>query len=397
MQLPIYMDCHATTPIDPAVWDAMLPYWTTHFGNAASRAHAFGWVAAEAVERARAQVAASIGASAREIVFTSGATESIHLAVRGALRAGRERGRHVITTAIEHKAVLGVLQEFACEGWEISVVAPGPDGIVAPGDIATALREDTVLVAVMAANNEIGTLQPLAAIGALLGPRGILFFTDAAQAAGKVPLDVEALRVDLLAMSAHKLYGPKGIGALYVRGRDDNWNLEPSSPGGGQERGLRSGTLNVPAIVGLGKACEIGAATMTTDAARVLALRERLRLGLQGALPEVRLNGALAPRLPGNLNLGFAGVKGEALLMQLNDIAVSPGAACDNQHAEPSHVLRAIGVPDELARSSIRFGLGRFNTEAEVDYVIAKVITVVQRLQAASPLHATRALPGEVA
>jgi len=396
MQLPIYMDCHATTPIDPVVWDAMLPYWTTHFGNAASRAHAFGWVAAEAVERARAQVAAAIGASVREIVFTSGATESIHLALRGALRARRARGRHVVTTAIEHKAVLGVVREFAAEGWDISIVAPRPDGIVDPEAIAAALRADTVLVAVMTANNEIGTLQPLAAIGALLGTRDILFFTDAAQAVGKVPIDVRAAQVDLLAMSAHKLYGPKGVGALYVRGGADNVHLEPSSPGGGQEHGLRSGTLNVPAIVGLGKACEVAAAQLPADAARVLELRERLRLGLQAALPDVRLNGALAPRLPGNLNLGFAGVTGESLLMQLNDIAVSPGAACDNQNAAPSHVLRAIGVPDDLARSSIRFGLGRFNSVEEVDYVIGKVTTVVQRLRATSPQRATRAEPEEV-
>jgi cysteine desulfurase len=395
MQLPIYMDCHATTPLDPAVLEAMLPYLKEHFGNAASRSHSFGWVAARAVEQARSQVAALLGAEPREIVFTSGATESLHLALRGALGARRERGRHVVTTAIEHKAVLGLLAALEAEGWETTVVGVGADGLVTPEAIQEALRDDTVLVCVMAANNEIGTLQPLAAIGALTRARGILFCTDAAQAVGKVPLAVEKLQVDLLALSAHKLYGPKGVGALYVRRR--GVRLAPASPGGGQERGLRSGTQNVPGIVGLGQACERAQAELESEAARLLQLRERLRQGLQSALPDVRLNGALAPRLPGNLNLSFAGVQGEALLMQLNDVAVSPGAACDSQNSEPSHVLRAISVPDDLGRSSLRFGLGRFNTEEEVDYVLRKVVTVVQRLRGASPLYAPGALQGGVA
>ena len=391
MRLPIYMDCHATTPVDPAVLEAMLPYLTEHFGNAASRSHSFGWVAARALEESRAQVAALLGAEPREIVFTSGATESIHLGVRGALRARRARGRHVVTTAIEHKAVLGALRELESDGWETTVVGVGADGVVSVADIVAALRPDTVLVCVMAANNEIGTLQPLAEIGKATRARGILFFSDAAQAVGKIPLDVDALQLDLLALSAHKLYGPKGVGALYVRRRGEPVRLAPVSPGGGQERGLRSGTQNVPGIVGLGRACAVAGAGLATEAERLRSLRETLRKGLVEALPDVRVNGALEPRLPGNLNLSFAGVQGEALLMQLNDIAVSPGAACDSQNSEPSHVLRAIGVPDDLARSSIRFGLGRFNTAAEVDYVIAKVIDVVQRLRGASPLYAARA------
>ena len=393
MRLPIYMDCHATTPVDPAVLEAMLPYLSEHFGNAASRSHSFGWVAARAVEEARAQVAALLGAEPREIVFTSGATESIHLALRGALRARQRRGRHVVTTAIEHKAVLGVLEELGSDGWETTVVGVGADGVVDVEAIAAALRPDTVLVSVMAANNEIGTLQPLAALGTLTRGRGILLFSDAAQAVGKVPLDVEALRVDLLALSAHKLYGPKGVGALYVRRRGEPVRLAPTSPGGGQERGLRSGTQNVPGIVGLGRACGIAGAQLDDEARRLRGLRETLRRGLVEALPDVHVNGALEPRLPGNLNMSFAGVQGEALLMQLNDIAVSPGAACDSQNATPSHVLRAIGVADDLARSSIRFGLGRFNTADEVDYVVAKVVTVVRRLRDASPLYTAKSLP----
>ncbi len=384
MKRPIYMDCHATTPLDPAVLDAMLPYLTEHFGNAASRSHSFGWVAAEAVERARAQVAALLGATPREIVFTSGATEALHIALRGAVRA--RRGRHGVATRIEHKAGLGVLQALAAEGGATTLVDVGPDGIVEPEQVAAALRPETVLLCVMAANNEIGTLQPIQQLGELARGRGILFFVDAAQAAGKVPLDVEGL--DLLALSAHKLYGPKGVGALYVRRRGERVRLAPTSPGGGQEKGLRSGTVNVPGVVGLGAACALAATHMEAESARVLGLRERLRQGLEAALEDVRVNGSMSARLPGNLNMTFPGVQGEALLMQLNDVAVSPGAACDTPNAEPSHVLRAIGLPDDLGRSSIRFGLGRFNTQEEVDYVIHKVVDVVGRLRAASPLYA---------
>jgi cysteine desulfurase len=392
MQLPIYMDCHATTPVDPRVVDAMLPYLRTHFGNASSRSHSFGWVAEEAVERARTEVAALLGAEPREIVFTCGATESVHIALRGAARARRERGKHIVTTAIEHKAVLGTLAELESDGFEVTRVGVGGDGVVDLGEIAAALRPDTGLVCVMAANNEIGTLQPLREIGALTRERGILFFSDAAQAVGKIPLDVEALGLDLLALSAHKLYGPKGVGALYVRRRV---RLGPVSPGGGQERGLRSGTLNVPGIVGLGAACTLAAAERDAEAERLRGLRDRLRLGLLAGVDDVKVNGALEPRLPGNLHASFAGVQGESLLMQLNDVAVSPGAACDSKNAEPSHVLRAIGLPDDLGRSSLRFGLGRFNTAEEVDYVVDKVVTVVRRLRTMSPLYADEESVGE--
>ena len=391
MQLPIYMDCHATTPVDPAVLEAMLPYLREHFGNAASRTHSFGWVAEEAVDRARARVAALLGAEAREIVFTSGATESAAIGICGAARARREHGRHIVTTAIEHKAVLGICAMLEREGFETSIVGVGRDGIVSPDAVRDALRPDTVLLCVMAANNEIGTLQPLREIGALARQRDIVFFSDAAQAAGRIPLRVDDLQLDLMSLSAHKMYGPKGVGALYVRRRERRVRLEPVSPGGGQERGLRSGTANVPGIAGLGMACEIAAGHLEPEAARILELREQLRRGLEERLADVTVNGSLEGRLPGNLNMSFAGAQGESLLMQLNDIAVSPGAACDSKNAEPSHVMRALGVADDLARSSIRFGLGRFNTSEEVDYVIDKVVAAVTRLRSESPLYAESA------
>ncbi len=395
MKLPIYMDCHATTPVDPQVLDAMLPFLREHFGNAASRTHSFGWVAEEAVDRARAQVARLLGGEAREIVFTAGATESAYLGIRGAARARAEQGRHIVTSAIEHKAVLGTCRDLEREGFDLTVIGVGSDGRVAVDEVRAALREDTTLVCVMAANNEIGTLQPLSEIGALARERDLVFFVDAAQAVGKVPLDVDALNIDLLAMSAHKMYGPKGIGALYVRRRGRRVRLLPQSPGGGQERGLRSGTLNVPGAVGLGAACALATEHLDTDAARIRELRERLRTGLESRLQDVTVNGSLEHRLPGNLNMSFAGVQGESLLMQLNDVAVSPGAACDSKNAEPSHVMRAIGVADDLARSSIRFGLGRFNTAEEVDYVIEKVVRAVGTLRAESPLYADAADPIE--
>ncbi len=395
MKLPIYMDCHATTPVDPQVLDAMLPFLREHYGNAASRTHSFGWVAEEAVDRARAQVARLLGGEAREIVFTAGATESAYLGIRGAARARAEQGRHIVTSAIEHKAVLGTCRDLEREGFDLTVIGVGSDGRVAVDEVRAALREDTTLVCVMAANNEIGTLQPLSEIGALARERDLVFFVDAAQAVGKVPLDVDALNIDLLAMSAHKMYGPKGIGALYVRRRGRRVRLLPQSPGGGQERGLRSGTLNVPGAVGLGAACALATEHLDTDAARIRELRERLRTGLESRLQDVTVNGSLEHRLPGNLNMSFAGVQGESLLMQLNDVAVSPGAACDSKNAEPSHVMRAIGVADDLARSSIRFGLGRFNTAEEVDYVIEKVVRAVGTLRAESPLYADAADPIE--
>jgi cysteine desulfurase len=391
LQLPIYMDHHATTPVDPRVLDAMLPFFREHFGNASSRNHSFGWAAAAAVDAARERVAALLHAEGREIVFTAGATESNALALRGVAAASRERGDHIVTIAIEHKAVLDCCKRLEHEGCHVTILPVEPDGVVDVGRLAAALTARTILVSVMAANNEIGTLQPLAAIGALARERGFLFHTDAAQAVGKIPLDVDALGIDLLSCSAHKLYGPKGIGALFVRRRGRHVRLAPLLDGGGQERGLRSGTLNVPGIVGLGAACEVARAAMDEEATRLRRLRDRLLEGICSRLEGVTVNGSLQARLPGNLNLSFAGVQGESLLMLMNDVALSPGAACDSANAEPSHVARAIGEPDDLARSALRFGLGRSNTEEEVDYVVSKVVAAVLRLRQESPLYAAPA------
>jgi cysteine desulfurase len=384
VQLPIYMDCHATTPLDPRVLDAMLPYLREQFGNAASRTHSFGWAAEAALDAARAQVAALLGADGREILFTSGTTESNHLALRGAAQARRERGDHLVTTAIEHKAVLETCRRLEREGFRLTVVPVGMDGIVDAERIVAAIEPRTILVSVMAANNEIGTLQPIAAIGRACRERGVVFHTDAAQAAGKIPIDVDACGIDLLSFSAHKIYGPKGVGALYVRRR---LRLEPTSDGGGQERGLRSGTVNVPGAVGLGEACALAAAEMPVEAPRLSALRDRLLAGIRAELDDVTVNGSLVQRLPHNLNVSFAGVQGESLLMLMNDVAVSPGAACDSANAEPSHVARAIGLPDDLARSSLRFGLGRFTSAEEVEYATAKVVRSVRRLRGESPRY----------
>lgn len=390
------MDHHATTPVDERVVAAMLPYLREHFGNPASRNHSFGWAAAAAVDTAREQVASLLHAEGREIVFTAGATESDALALRGVAAAAQERGDHIVTTAIEHKAILDCCKRLEREGIRVTVLPVEPDGLLDVDRLAAAITPRTILVSVMAANNEIGTLQPLAAIGALARERGFLFHTDAAQAVGKIPLDVDALGIDLLSCSAHKLYGPKGIGALFVRRRTRHVRLVPILDGGGQERGLRSGTLNVPGIVGLGAACEIAAVEMEAEAVRLLRLRNRLLDGIRGRLAGVTVNGSLQKRLPGNLNLSFAGVQGESLLMLLNDIALSPGAACDAANSEPSHVARAIGEPDDLARSALRFGLGRFNSEEEVDYVVDKVVAAVHRLRQESPLYAEPvARPGE--
>jgi len=384
MQLPLYMDCHATTPVDPRVLEAMLPYFREHFGNASSTTHSFGWVAEDAVQRARQQVAELLGASSREIVFTAGATESIHIALPGLLRARRAEGRHVVTTAIEHKAVGHTLEALQTEGFEVTTVPVRRDGIVDPAAVEAALRSDTVLLVVMAANNEIGTLQPVRALGNLARERGVTFFVDAAQAVGKVPVSVRDDHIDLLALSGHKLYGPKGVGALYVRRR---LHLDVLFGGGGQERGLRSGTLNVPGIVGLGMACALAQQEMPDEAVRLAALRDTLMQGLQDRLQDVIVNGSLESRLPGNLNVSFPGVQGESLLMQMNDVAVSPGAACDSANSEPSHVLRALGVSDDLARSSIRFGLGRFNDAEQVAYAVDRVVDAVTQLRRASPLY----------
>jgi cysteine desulfurase len=381
MKLPIYMDYHATTPVDPRVLDAMLPYFTQDFGNAASRNHAFGWAAEEAVETARKQVADLIGANPKEVIFTSGATESNNLAIVGAVRARRDRGRHVVTIATEHTAVLDVCAALEAEGVEVTRLGVNAGGLVEPTAVEAALRDDTVLVSVMAANNEIGVLQPLAAIGAIARARGIAFHCDAAQAAGKVPLDVEAIAADLLSLSAHKFYGPKGVGALYVRRRGPVADLPPLHHGGGHERGLRSGTLNVPGIVGCGAAAAIARAEMAADAATLGALRDRLLAQLEDRIPGLNLNGAREPRLPHNLNVRIDGVDGRQLLMGLSDLSLSSGAACCTASAEPSHVLKAIGLSDEAARASLRFGLIRGTTAADVDAAVTLIASVVETLR----------------
>ncbi|MBX6314097.1 MAG: IscS subfamily cysteine desulfurase [Isosphaeraceae bacterium] len=381
LKLPVYLDNHATTRTDPRVLEAMLPYFTEVYGNAASISHRYGWEAGEAVDRAREQVAALIGADPREIIFTSGATEADNLALKGALPALRRKGNHLVTTAIEHKAVLDPLKRLAREGWELTIVPCDPLGLVSAEAIAAALTERTVLVSVMAANNEVGTIQPIAEIGRLCHERGILFHTDATQAVGKIPLDVQADAIDLLSLSGHKFYGPKGIGALYVRRRAPQVRLTPLLDGGGHERGLRSGTVAVPLVVGLGAAAAIAARERDEEARRILPLREQLYAGLAARLDAIRLNGHPTRRLPGNLNLSFARVDGEALMMALRDVAVSSGAACTSAVPEPSHVLRAMGLDEELARASLRFGLGRFTTAEEIDYAVSTVAEAVARLR----------------
>jgi cysteine desulfurase len=386
MKLPIYLDNHATTPMDPRVLDAMLPYFTEKFGNAASRNHSFGWEAESAVETARKQVARLINASPREIIFTSGATESDNLAIKGVAWKYREKGNHIVTLPTEHKAVLDALKHLAKEGFEVTQVPVQPDGLVALEDVKRSLSEKTILVSVMAANNEVGVLQPIQEIGQLCHERGIFFHTDAAQAAGKIPLDVQAMNIDLMSISAHKIYGPKGIGALFVRHANPQMELTPLIDGGGHENGLRSGTLNVPGIVGLGKACEISMQEMDKEMARVGALRDRLKDGILGKLDGVYVNGNLEHRLPNNLNLSFASVEFELLLMGLKEVALSSSAACTSASPEPSYVLKALGVRDDLAQAAIRFGVGRFNTEEEVDYVAGRVVETVNRLRELSPV-----------
>jgi cysteine desulfurase len=386
LKIPIYMDCHATTPVDPRVLEAMLPYFKEEFGNAASKSHVFGWRAEEAVEAARAEVAGLIGASAREIVFTSGATESDNLAIKGAAHFYRERGRHLVTCRTEHKAVLDPMHRLEREGFEVTYLPVAPDGRLDPAAVRDAIRPDTILVSIMHANNETGVLHPIEEIGRLTREKGVVFHCDAVQSVGKVPFDVEAMNVDLASISAHKMYGPKGVGALYVR-RKPRVRLIAEIDGGGHERGYRSGTLNVPGIVGLGKACALAGAERDAEAARVLALRERLRAGLLSRVERVTVNGSLEHRLPGNLNVSFAYVEGEALMMAVKDVAVSSGSACTSASLEPSYVLRALGVPDDLAHSSIRFGLGRFTTGEEVDHVVELFATKVRKLRDMSPLY----------
>ena len=387
MKLPIYLDYHATTPVDPRVLEAMMPFFTEHFGNAASRNHAFGWEAEQAVERARQQVADLIGANVKEIIFTSGATESNNLAIKGVAEMYREKGNHIITCVTEHKAVIDTCKKLEKQGARVTYLPVQKDGRISLDDLRNAITDKTILITIMTANNEIGVLQPVADIGAIAKEKGILFHTDAVQAVGKVPFDVNAAKADLVSLTAHKMYGPKGIGALYVRRRNPRVLLAEQIHGGGHERGMRSGTLNVPGIVGLGKAAAIAKAEMAIEGERLRALRDRLNTKLHENLDEIYINGSMEHRLPHSLNISFAYVEGESLLMGINDVAVSSGSACTSASLEPSYVLKALGAGDDLAHSSIRFGLGRFTTEEEVDYVVDRLTTVVRRLREMSPLY----------
>jgi cysteine desulfurase len=387
VKMPIYMDNHATTPLDPRVLEAMMPYFTDKFGNAASRNHSFGWSAEEAVENARQQVASLIGATAKEIIFTSGATESDNLMIKGVAEMYREKGYHIITQAIEHKAVLDTCKNLEKHGFEVTYLPVQKDGRVGPEDVRKAIKPTTILICIMYANNEIGVVNPIQEIGKIAKEHGIIFAVDGVQAVGKIPVDVQKDNIDLLAISAHKLYGPKGVGALYVRRRNPRVQLSAIIDGGGHERGMRSGTLNVPGIVGLGKACELCQQEMAKESVRLAGLRDRLKAGLEAKLDEVFVNGSLEHRLPNNLNMSFAYVEGESLLMGINDVAVSSGSACTSATLEPSYVLKALGVGEDLAHTSIRFGLGRFTSEEEVDYVIDKMVQVVTKLRELSPLY----------
>ncbi len=387
VQLPIYMDNHATSQLDPRVLEAMLPFFTSKFGNAASRNHSFGWDAEQGVETAREQIAKLIGATAKEIIFTSGATESNNLAIKGIAEMYRERGNHIITQVTEHKAVLDTCKRLEKYGYRVTYLPVKADGLIDLDDLKRAMDDKTILVSIMFANNEIGVVQPVAEIGKLCHERNVIFHTDGVQAVGKIPIDVNAMNIDVLSLTAHKLYGPKGAGALYVRRRNPRVQISAQLDGGGHERGMRSGTLNVPGIVGLGAACEIAREEMASETERLIRLREKLKAKLEGALDYVQVNGSMEHRLPGNLNMSFVYVEGESLLMGINEIAVSSGSACTSATLEPSYVLKALGLGDDVAHSSIRFGLGRFNTEAEVDYVADKLIDVVQKLRELSPLY----------
>jgi cysteine desulfurase len=381
LKLPIYMDHHATTPVAPEVFEAMRPYFLEHFGNAASRSHVFGRVAEMAVETARAQVAHAVACKPMEVVFTSGATEADNLALKGVAQAYREQGTHLITSAVEHHAVLDTCRRLEREGFEVTYLPVDRDGRVEPESVAKAITPHTILVSIMLANNEIGTIQPLAEIGKICKARGVLLHSDAVQGLGKIPVNADALGVDLMSLTAHKLYGPKGVGALYVRLNRPRVKLEPQMDGGGHERGRRSGTLNVPGIVGFGAACELAERLRIGEAVRLAGLRERLREDLFHRLDRIALNGHPTERLPGNLHVSFAGVDGTSLMMSLKDVAVSAGSACASGSLEPSHVLKALGVKGELAGAAIRFGLGRDNTEEEVDYVCDQVVGHVTRLR----------------
>jgi len=380
VQLPIYLDHHATTPVDPRVLDAMLPYFTGKFGNAASHSHAFGWDASAAVENARRQIAQLIGASAGEIIFTSGATESDNLAIKGVAEACCDRGNHIITVVSEHKAVLDTCKHLEKSGGKVTYLPVRVDGLIDLDQLKDAFTNATVLVSIMAANNEIGVLQPMEEIGKLCRERGVIFHSDAVQALGKVPLDVQRMNLDLVSLTAHKCYGPKGCGALYVR-RAPELRLTAMIDGGGHERGMRSGTLNVPGIAGFGKTCEIALQEMPEESRRIAGLRNRLRDRLLAELDGVLINGSMERRLPGNLNMSFCGVEGEILMTGLRDIAVSGGSACSSDKVEPSYVLKALGLSDDDAISAIRFGIGRFNTQAEIDFVADRVVEAVKGLR----------------
>ncbi len=388
VKLPIFMDYHSTTPVDPRVLEEMIPYFTQKFGNAASRSHVFGWTAEEACDYSRERIQKLINAqSDKEIVFTSGATESDNLAIKGVAEFYKDKGNHIITTVIEHKAVLDTCKRLEKEGFLVTYLGVGKDGRVDPDDVKRAITDKTILVSVMAANNEIGTVQPLEELGKITREKGVLLHSDAVQSIGKVEFDVQKMNIDLASITAHKMYGPKGIGALYVRRSKPRVRLVAQMDGGGHERGIRSGTLNVPSIVGFGKAADIMRTDGKSDGERLWKLRERLRARIQASIDETYVNGSLDHRLPGNLNISFNFVEGEAMMMAIKDVAVSSGSACTSASLEPSYVLRALGVGDELAHSSIRFGLGRFNTEEEIDYVGDLVIDKVKHLRNMSPLY----------
>jgi len=373
--------------MDPRVLDAMMPYFTEKFGNAASRNHSFGWEAEKAVDDARRQIATLIHTDPKEIIFTSGATESDNLALKGVVEMYREKGDHIVTSVTEHRAILDTAKRLEKHGMKVTYLPVDKDGFVNPDEVSKAITDKTILISIMMANNEIGTVNPIAEIGRIAKSRGVLFHCDATQGVGKIPVDVDAMGIDLMSFSAHKIYGPKGVGALYVRRKNPRVRLAPIMDGGGHERGMRSGTLPVPLIVGFGKACEICMQVMTEESKRLSELRERLKEGILKNLDEVYLNGHPTKRLPNNLNLSFAYVEGESVLMGLKEIAVSSGSACTSATLEPSYVIRALGVGSDLAHSSIRFGLGRFNTEEEVDYVIKRVTETIQKLRAMSPLY----------
>ena len=387
IKLPIYMDHHATTPVDPRVVETMLPYFDEKFGNAASRNHAFGWAAEEAVENARGQIALLINATPKEIIFTSGATESNNLAIKGVAWMYREKGNHIITQVTEHKAVLDTCKHLEKEGCEVTYLPVEKDGRISLDDLRRAITPKTILISIMYANNEIGVIQPIEEIGKIAKEKGVFFHSDGVQAIGKIPVDVQRDNIDLLSLTAHKLYGPKGVGALYVRRRNPRVQLAALIDAGGYERGMRSGTLNVPGIVGFGKACELCRLEMPEESERLRGLRDRLKDNLFSELDELYINGSVVHRLPHNLNCSFAFVEGESLLMGINDVAVSSGSACTSATLEPSYVLKALGVGEDLAHTSIRFGLGRFNTAEEVDYVTNRVVETVRRLRDLSPLY----------